>query len=166
MFLKSDENGHKCNQASSVTIDDQSTNSACNEVLLISEKVIYQLISNFKEVIEQNVAKEPNDVIVGEAIVKEIFKISSTKSIIAGCKVTRGRLDRKNLFKLLRDEEEVVTGSKVTSLKQMKNDVMAIESGRECGLVFENYNDIQKGDIIQCYEVEMRTPNIDWDPKF
>ena len=154
------------NQQSAATDNDSPSNDLEDPILFINEKVIYQLIGQFKEVIEQNIDQEPNDVIIGEAVVKEIFKVSSSKSTVAGCKVAKGRLERKSLFKLFRGEEEVMTASKATSLKHQKTDVMVMENGKECGLVLESFDDIQKGDVIQCYEIEMRTPRIEWDPKF
>jgi translation initiation factor IF-2 len=83
--------------------------------------------------------------------VREVFKIAKVGTI-AGCMVLDGTITRNTMVRLIRDGIVVYTG-KLASLKRFKDDVKEVNSGYECGLSVENFNDIKIGDIIEGYEM-------------
>ena len=104
----------------------------------------------------------------GEADVLEIFSVSQNKKKVqvAGCRCTRGLLQRKQFFKLVRDEEEIFRGT-LSSLKHHKNEVDIIKKDSECGIsLSDNSVQYRRGDVIVCYKTIEIKPKIDWDPGF
>ena len=71
---------------------------------------------------------------------------------VAGCMVTEGTVKRGAKVRLLRDNVVIHEGT-LSTLKRFKDEVREVKQGTECGMSFENYNDIQEGDIIECFEV-------------
>jgi translation initiation factor IF-2 len=91
----------------------------------------------------------------GEAEVRETFKISRMGTI-AGCMVTSGKIFRNSKVRVVRAEEILFDG-KLLSLKRFKDDVKEVAKGYDCGIQISEFNDLQEGDIIQCYqEVEVK----------
>ena len=72
---------------------------------------------------------------------------------VAGCRVTEGRVERGANVRLIRDNVVVHEG-KLSTLKRFKDEVKEVQSGQECGMAFENYQDMREGDVIECYRVE------------
>ncbi len=89
------------------------------------------------------------ETVTGTALVKEVFKISKLGKI-AGCTVTNGRIVFPAYSKLIRDNI-MLYNSKLNSLRHYKNEVKEVPGGQECGIGFDNYEDIKPGDIIECY---------------
>ena len=89
---------------------------------------------------------------VGRAQVKEIFNISKVGTI-AGSVVIEGTIKRTSNVRLLRDSAIVHDGT-LSSLKRFKDDVKEVQSGQDCGIGIENFNDVKVGDIIEFYETE------------
>ncbi len=89
---------------------------------------------------------------LGYAEILEVFNISKVGKV-AGCRVTEGVVRRGNAVRLLRDNVVIHEG-KLSTLKRFKDEVREVVTGQECGMAFENYQDIQKGDQIECFEVE------------
>jgi translation initiation factor IF-2 len=89
---------------------------------------------------------------LGKVEVRETFHVSKVGTI-AGCYVTDGKVVRNANVRLIRDHVVVWEG-KLASLKRFKDDVKEVQSGYECGLSLENYNDIKIGDIIEVFEME------------
>ena len=81
-----------------------------------------------------------------------MFSISKVGKV-AGCMVKDGMVRRGAKVRLLRDDVVIHEG-KLSTLKRFKDEVREVKEGYECGMAFENYNDINEGDIIECYEVE------------
>ena len=94
---------------------------------------------------------EIREQLVGNAEVREIFKISRVGTI-AGCYVTDGKIKRNNPVRVVRDGVVIYDGE-IDTLKRFKDDVKEVQSGYECGISIENYNDIKVGDVIENYEV-------------
>ena len=94
--------------------------------------------------------KEMEEVIVGNAEVREVFKISKVGTIL-GCMVTDGYIKRANPIRLIRDGIVVYAG-KLSSLKRFKDDASEVKSGFDCGMGIEGFNDMQVGDVIESYE--------------
>ncbi|MCK5259212.1 MAG: hypothetical protein KAJ69_06790, partial [Thermoplasmatales archaeon] len=95
------------------------------------------------------------EVLVGEAEVREVFSIHKLGSI-AGCYVKDGRVIRNAVARVIRDDKEILS-SKVLSLKRFKEDAKEVLAGYECGVGLENADDLQKGDIIQFYKIEEKS---------
>ena len=96
--------------------------------------------------------------ILGRAEVREVFHVPKIGSI-AGCHVTDGKVERGQLMRLIRDGVVLYEG-KNSSLRRFKDDVKEVQSGYECGIGIENYNDIKVGDEIECYYLEEIKPEL------
>lgn len=94
------------------------------------------------------IAEEKN---LGAAEIKATFK-SSQLGTIYGCLVTEGTIVRNQKIRIIRDKEVLWKGS-LSSLKRLKEDVKEVKKGMECGILLDNYQQAQVGDILQCYEV-------------
>ncbi|MCB0282412.1 MAG: translation initiation factor IF-2 [Calditrichae bacterium] len=114
-------------------------------------KVVYDAINDIKLALEGMLKPHEEEVVIGQIEVREIFKISRL-GVIAGCYVLNGKINRNNRVRLIRDDVEVYTGN-LASLKRFKDDVKEVNSGFECGIQIENYNDLKVGDIIEPFEV-------------
>ncbi|WP_443656681.1 EF-Tu/IF-2/RF-3 family GTPase, partial [Faecalibacillus faecis] len=95
---------------------------------------------------------EYHEVVTGQAEIRQVIKASKVGNI-AGCYVTDGSIKRNSGIRLIRDGIVVYEG-KLASLRRFKDDVKEVNSGFECGLNIENYNDIKEGDIIEGYVME------------
>ena len=89
---------------------------------------------------------------LGNAQILEVFNISKVGKV-AGCRVTEGSVERGANVRLIRDNVVVHEG-KLSTLKRFKDEVKEVQAGQECGMAFENYEDMRDGDIIECYRVE------------
>ncbi len=126
-------------------------NLADNEEIEIRlYSIIYDAINEVKDAMEGMLAPKVEEVIVGNAEVREVFKISKVGTI-AGCMVTDGFIKRANAMRLIRDGIVVYAG-KLNTLKRFKDDVSEVKSGFDCGIGIENFNDIKEGDVIESYE--------------
>ncbi len=113
--------------------------------------VIYDAINDIKDAIEGMLAPKTEEVVTGQAEIREVFKISRVGNV-AGCMVIDGFLTRKNPIRLIRDGIVVHTG-KFAALKRFKDDVAEVKQGYECGMSVDGYNDIRQGDIIESFEI-------------
>src|SRR4029078_5086400 len=95
---------------------------------------------------------ERRETMLGNAQILELFNVSKVGKI-AGCRVTDGRVDRRAGVRLLR-HNVVVHEGKLSQLKRYKDDAREVTAGEECGMAFENYQDMKDGDVIECYRVE------------
>jgi translation initiation factor IF-2 len=112
--------------------------------------IIYDAINDVKDAMEGMLAPSVEEVIVGNAEVRDVFKISKVGTI-AGCMVTDGFVKRSNPIRLIRDGIVIYSG-KLHSLKRFKDDVSEVKSGFDCGISIENFIDINVGDVIESYE--------------
>ncbi len=112
--------------------------------------IIYDAINEVKAAMEGMLAPETQEVIVGNAEVREVFKITKVGTV-AGCMVTDGYLKRSNPIRLIRDGIVVYSGE-MGALKRFKDDVSEVKSGYDCGISIKNFNDINMGDVIEAYE--------------
>ncbi len=113
--------------------------------------IIYDLIDDIKAVMSGMLAPEIKETIIGTAEVLDIFNAGKGKA--AGCLVTSGVIRQGAKARLLRDDTVVYEGD-LGSLRRFKDAVKEVESGVECGMNFESYNDMKVGDVIECYEVQ------------
>ena len=117
--------------------------------------IIYDAINDLKDAMEGMLSVKMEEESTGDAEVRETFKISRMGTI-AGCMVTSGKIFRNSKVRVVRAEEILFDG-KLLSLKRFKDDVKEVAKGYDCGIQINEFNDLQEGDIIQCYqEVEVK----------
>jgi translation initiation factor IF-2 len=92
-----------------------------------------------------------NEEYLGQAEIRQVFKVSGSGKI-AGCFVTDGTIKRGAKVRLLRDNVVIHDGS-LRTLKRFKDDVKEVKNNFECGVAFDNYDDMKEKDIIECYEI-------------
>src|ERR1700685_1393816 len=114
--------------------------------------IIYALVDDVKKAMSGLLAPTLRETMLGNAAILEIFKVSKVGSV-AGCRVTDGVVERGANVRLIRDSVVVHQG-KLSQLKRFKDDAREVVAGQECGMAFENYQDMKAGDIIECYRVE------------
>lgn len=117
--------------------------------------IIYEIIDDVRKVIKGLYKVEYEEVELGKAEVRQLFKFSRV-GVIAGSYVQSGKMLRNSLCKVFRDGKPI-HDSKLTSLKRFKEDVREVLQGYECGIVFEDFTDIVPGDIISCYEMKEKS---------
>jgi len=114
--------------------------------------IIYDLIDDLKALLSGMLAPELRETMLGTAEIRQVFSISKVGNI-AGCMVKDGVVKRGSRVRLLRDDTVIHEG-KLSTLKRFKDEVREVKDNYECGMGFENYNDIKEGDFIECYEIE------------
>ena len=115
-------------------------------------KVIYEAVEDVRAALEGMLKPEEREVILGEAEVRETFKVPRI-GLIAGCSVRSGIINRQGRARVIRDGVEIYDGN-IASLRRFKDDVREVREGFECGIGIENFNDIKVGDVIECYRKE------------
>ena len=123
--------------------------------------VIYNLIDDVKKSMEGLLDPIENEVVHGQAEVRNVFNLSKVGTI-AGCFVTQGKIKRNFQVRLIRDGVVVYTGE-LGGLKRFKDDVKEVKEGYECGMSVSGYNDLKEGDVIEAFEVEHLAPSLDGD---
>ncbi|RYG91368.1 translation initiation factor IF-2 [Loktanella sp. IMCC34160] len=114
--------------------------------------VIYDLVDDVKAAASGLLSAEIRENFIGYASIKEVFKVSGVGKV-AGCLVTEGVARRSAGVRLLRDDVVIHEGT-LKTLKRFKDEVKEVISGQECGMAFENYDDIRPGDVIEIFERE------------
>jgi translation initiation factor IF-2 len=114
--------------------------------------IIYNLVDDVKKAMSGLLAPTLRETMLGNATILEIFKVSKVGNV-AGCRVTDGTVERGANVRLIRDSVVVHQG-KLSQLKRFKDDAREVVAGQECGMAFENYQDMKVGDVIECYRVE------------
>jgi len=117
--------------------------------------VIYDLVDDVKSAASGLLGAEIREKFIGYAQIKEVFKVTGIGKV-AGCLVTEGVARRSAGVRLLRDDVVIHEGT-LKTLKRFKDEVGEVQSGQECGMAFENYDDIRPGDIIEIFERESFT---------
>jgi len=114
--------------------------------------IIYNLMDDVKDAMSGLLAPTLRETMLGNAQILEIFNVSKVGKI-AGCRVTDGTIERGANVRLIRDGVVVHEG-KLAQLKRFKDDAKEVVAGQECGMSFENYQDMRQGDVIECFRVE------------
>jgi translation initiation factor IF-2 len=114
--------------------------------------IIYDLVDDVKGVLSGLLAPTLREEFLGNAQILEVFNISKVGKV-AGCRITDGRVERGANVRLIRDNVVIHEG-KLSTLKRFKDEVKEVQAGQECGMAFENYQDMRAGDVIECYRVE------------
>jgi translation initiation factor IF-2 len=115
-------------------------------------RVIYQLTDDIQQALVGMLAPERVEETIGEAEVRQLFRISRI-GVIAGCYVTNGVVRRNASVRVVRDGTVVYEGT-IASLKRFKEDVREVQSGFECGIQVEGFNDVKEGDVLELYETK------------
>lgn len=113
--------------------------------------VIYNVIDDAKDILSGMLSPRIREEYIGQAKILEVFNITKVGKI-AGCIVEMGAVRRGNKVRLLRDDVVIHEGM-LKTLKRFKDEVKEVKEGTECGMAFENYEDLRQGDIIECYEI-------------
>ncbi|MES2968364.1 MAG: translation initiation factor IF-2 [Pseudomonadota bacterium] len=128
----------------------QSANQKGVEVRYYS--IIYDLVDDIKQAASGLLKAEVRETFIGYATIKEVFKVTGV-GMVAGCLVTEGVARRSAGVRLLRDNVVIHEGT-LKTLKRFKDEVKEVQSGQECGMAFERYEDIRPGDVIEIFERE------------
>ena len=114
--------------------------------------IIYNVVDDIKAALSGMLTPETREKFLGNAEILEVFSISKVGKV-AGCRVTEGVVRRGSKVRLIRDNVVIHEGE-LSTLKRFKDEVREVQSGQECGMAFANYQDMQKGDVIECFDVE------------
>ena len=114
--------------------------------------IIYELIEDAKLALTGMLDPDLQESFIGYAEIRQVFSVSKVGKI-AGCYVTEGIVKKGCSFRLLRDNTVIHQGM-LKTLRRFKDEVKEVREGTECGMGFENYNDIQEGDVMECFEVK------------
>ncbi len=114
--------------------------------------IIYKMIEEIEAAMKGMLAHEIQEVVIGQAEIRQVIKVSKVGSI-AGSYVTDGCIRRDCGVRLIR-EGVVIYEGKLGSLRRFQNDAKEVQTGYECGMTIENYNDIKEGDIIEGFEMQ------------
>ena len=114
--------------------------------------IIYDLVDDLKSMLSGMLAPQIRETFLGNAAIKEVFNITKVGRV-AGCDVTEGVVRRGSSVRLLRDDVVIHEG-RLSTLKRFKDEVREVTQGFECGMAFENYQDLKVGDVIECFDVE------------
>jgi len=114
--------------------------------------IIYDLINDIKAAMSGLLSPELRETFLGNSEILEVFNISKVGKV-AGCLVTEGHVERGANVRLIRDNVVIHEG-KLSTLKRFKDEVKEVQGGQECGMAFENYQDMRVGDVIECFHLE------------
>ena len=117
--------------------------------------IIYDLVDDIRAAASGLLSAEVREHFIGYASIKEVFKVTGVGKV-AGCLVTEGVARRSAGVRLLRDNVVIHEGT-LKTLKRFKDEVAEVPGGQECGMAFQNYEDMRVGDVIECFRVEMVT---------
>lgn len=120
--------------------------------------IIYKVTEDIQALMLGLVDPTYKETLIGNAQIREVFRITKVGSV-AGCMVTEGMVKRGAKVRLLRDNVVIHEGS-LKTLKRFKDEVREVQHGFECGMAFENYDDIKVGDVIECFDVEAVQPTL------
>ena len=114
--------------------------------------VIYDVLDDIKAMLSGMLSPVAREHFLGNAEILQVFNISRLGRV-AGCRVTEGLVRRGSRVRLLRDDVVIHEGTLAT-LRRFKDEVREVRDGLECGMGFENYQDLKERDVIECFDVE------------
>ncbi len=120
--------------------------------------VIYNAVKDVRAAMTGLLEPVFKENIIGRAYIKEVFRVPKIGAV-AGCQVSDGHIERNANARLLRDDVVVFDG-KIGSLRRFKEDVKEVQTGYECGIGLENYNDLKAGDVFEVYNMEELEPKL------
>ncbi len=122
-------------------------------------RIIYEAVADVRSALEGMLRPESREVVVGEAEVRDVFKVARVGTI-AGSYVRNGTITRGSRVRVIRDGVEIYSGT-LGSLRRFKDDAKEVKEGYECGIGVENFNDIKVGDVLECYKTEVVARTLD-----
>ncbi|MDP8233874.1 MAG: translation initiation factor IF-2 [Candidatus Saelkia tenebricola] len=135
-----------------VGIDEKAKSRAKEEMVEVRlYSIIYDLIADIEKVFKGLEDPELEERFLGKLEIRKVFEVSKVRRI-AGCMVSKGKIQRNTPCRLLRDGKILYEG-RITSLKRFKDDVKEVQEGYECGIGLEGFNDIKEGDVVEAYAV-------------
>ena len=120
--------------------------------------IIYDLVDDVKKAMSGLLAPITREEFLGNAEILEVFNISKVGKV-AGCRVTDGKVERGANVRLIRDHVVIHEG-KLSTLKRFKDEVREVVVGQECGMAFENFQDMKQGDVIECFRTHIETRSL------
>ena len=120
-------------------------------VIILTYDIIYDLLNEIERALKSMLAPEYEEEHMGEAEVREVFKIPD--GVVAGCYVTDGKIERKAKVRVLREDKELFVGE-ILSLHRFTENVREVQNGRECGIRIKDFNDIQPGDRLAVFTLK------------
>jgi translation initiation factor IF-2 len=114
--------------------------------------IIYNVLDDVKAGLSGLLSPTLREKFLGNAEIRQVFDVSKAGKV-AGCRVVEGMVKRGAKVRLLRDQTVIHEGT-LKTLRRFKDEVKEVQEGYECGMAFENYEDIREGDLIECFEVE------------
>jgi translation initiation factor IF-2 len=116
--------------------------------------VIYDILDKLEPLVKEILSPTPDGEYVGSAVVKQVFEIGKVGKV-AGCEVKDGMMKKGGVVRILRGTEIVHKGP-LKTLRNVKSDVQEMNAGQECGMSFGNWEDMQEGDVIECWVVDKK----------
>jgi translation initiation factor IF-2 len=136
-----------------VTMDELAKEIVAKEGIDVrTYNIIYELANDIKAAVEGMLEPKIKKVFLGRADVRKVFRLSRAGTV-AGCFITKGKINRTSNIALLRNGQVVFEG-KLASLKRFKDDVRDVAEGFECGIALSGFDAVQEGDIIEAFEIE------------
>jgi translation initiation factor IF-2 len=136
-----------------VTMDDLAKEMIAKEGIdARTYNIIYELANDIKAAVEGMLEPRIKKISIGRVEVRKVFKLSRAGTV-AGCFVSKGKINRTGLINLVRNGEVVFEG-KISSLKRFKDDVRDVAEGYECGITLAGFDNLQEGDIIEAFDIE------------
>jgi translation initiation factor IF-2 len=126
--------------------------AAAQKVEIRYYSIIYNVIDDIKAALSGLLSPERRENFIGYAEIREVFNITKYGKV-AGCMITEGIVKRGAKVRLLRENVVIHEGT-LKTLKRFKDEVKEVKAGFECGMAFENYEDIRAGDMIECFEIQ------------
>ena len=120
-------------------------------VIILTYDIIYDLLAEIEHALKSMLAPEYEEVSMGEAEIREVFKIPD--GVVAGCYVTDGKIERKAKVRVLREDKELFVGE-ILSLQRFTESVREVQNGRECGIRIKDFNDVQPGDRLSVFTLK------------
>lgn len=120
-------------------------------VLVLTYDIIYDLVDEIERSLKRKLAPEFEEVVVGSAEVRNVFKIPTGK--VAGCFVADGKVTKKSRVRVLRGDQEAFVGE-IASLRRFEDDVREVLMGRECGMRLKDFDDVQVGDRLVVFDLK------------
>jgi len=120
--------------------------------------IIYKVTEDVRALMTGLLEPTYKEAFLGNAQIREVFRITKAGNV-AGCMITEGMVKRGAKVRLLRDSVVIHEGT-LKTLRRFKDEVREVNNGFECGMAFENYDDIKVGDVIECYEIEEVRPTL------
>ena len=116
-----------------------------------SYRVIYDITEDMRRALEEGLAPEIREEVLGRAEIRQTFKVSRLGTI-AGCYVTEGVIQRNAKLRIIRDNVVVESDRDLDSLRRVRDDVREVRAGVECGIKITGYDDVKEGDVLECYK--------------